>query len=370
MKSITEVLGSLQLLLPLDFDLQEVFESYLTKEHKGFLSLLRVVEPFVESFPEENQSMGRPSYSVLPFLRAALAKRYFKIVATSDLRARLLSDANLRQICGFENIPSAASFSRYMSYLADNASLEESLGEMVKDYYEGQLVNNVARDSTAISAREKPVDKKKEVKPLKHHKRGRPKKGQELKKKSPTVLEEQKALPLAEARGLLPTSCAWGCKKNSQGNLTYWKGYKLHLDVTEEGIPVSAIITGANVHDSQCAIPLERMTEQRINFRSTLMDSAYDAKSISQFVRGRGRIPIIDHNPRRKDLREAFDEATKEHYKKRSVVERANSHLKDWLLPEKLLVRGIKKVSFELMCGVICLAAIKILEQFILPSLI
>ncbi|HOW11484.1 MAG TPA: transposase [Rectinema sp.] len=100
-----------------------MFESYLTREHKGFLSLLRVVEPFVESFPEENQSMGRPSYSVLPFLRAALAKRYFKIVATSDLRARLLSDANLRQICGFENIPSAASFSRYMSYLADNASL-------------------------------------------------------------------------------------------------------------------------------------------------------------------------------------------------------------------------------------------------------
>ena len=40
MKSIEEVLGSLQLLLPFDFDLQEVFESYLTAEHKGFLSLL------------------------------------------------------------------------------------------------------------------------------------------------------------------------------------------------------------------------------------------------------------------------------------------------------------------------------------------
>jgi len=370
MKSISEVLSSLQLLLPLDFNLQDVFESYLTKEHKGFLSLLRVVEPFVESFPEGNQHMGRPSYSVLPFLRAALAKRYFKIGATSDLRLRLLSDANLRQICGFENIPSAASFSRYMSYLADKTSLEDSLGKMVKDYYEGQLVNNVARDSTAIGVREKPVNKKKDVKPLPQRKRGRPKKGQELKKKSPTVLEEQKALPLAEARGLLPTSCAWGCKKNSQGNLTYWKGYKLHLDVTEEGIPVSAIITGANVHDSQCAIPLERMTEQRINFRSTLMDSAYDAKSIFQFVQDRGRTPIIDHNPRRKPSREAFDEATKEHYKKRTVVERANSHLKDWLLPDKVLVRGSKKVSFELMYGVICLAAIKILEKSILPSLI
>ena len=101
-----------------------------------------------------------------------------------------------------------------------------------------------------------------------------------------------------------------------------------------------------------------------------IMDSAYDAKSIFQFVQDRGRTPIIDHNPKRKDSREAFDAVTKEHYKKRSVVERANSHLKDWLLPEKLLVRGIKKVSFELMCGVLCLAAIKILEQFISPSLI
>jgi hypothetical protein len=123
-RSSNEVLGSLQLLLPLDFDLQEIFESYLTKEHNGFLSLLRVVEPFVEMLPEGNQHIGRPSYSVLPFLHAALAKRYFKIVATSDLQLRLLSDANLRQICGFENIPSAASFSRYMSYLADNASIE------------------------------------------------------------------------------------------------------------------------------------------------------------------------------------------------------------------------------------------------------
>jgi len=64
---LSEVLGSLQLLLPLDFDLQEVPKSYLTKEHKGFLSLLRVIEPFVESFPEDNQHMGD---IYCPFLNA------------------------------------------------------------------------------------------------------------------------------------------------------------------------------------------------------------------------------------------------------------------------------------------------------------
>ena len=51
MKSTAEVLDSLQLLLPFDFDLQAVFESYLAAEHKGFLSLLLEIEPFVTSFP-------------------------------------------------------------------------------------------------------------------------------------------------------------------------------------------------------------------------------------------------------------------------------------------------------------------------------
>ena len=47
---------------------------------------------------------------------------------------------------------------------------------MVKDYYKDKSVDSVARDSTAISAREKPVNKKKDVKPLPQRKRGRPKK--------------------------------------------------------------------------------------------------------------------------------------------------------------------------------------------------
>jgi hypothetical protein len=41
MKSITEVLGSVQMLFDLDFDLQDAFEAYLTSEQKVFLSMLR-----------------------------------------------------------------------------------------------------------------------------------------------------------------------------------------------------------------------------------------------------------------------------------------------------------------------------------------
>ncbi|MBJ2355430.1 transposase [Sphaerochaeta sp. S2] len=143
---------------------------------------------------------------------------------------------------------------------------------------------------------------------------------------------------------------------------------KLHLDVTDSGIPVSTIVTGANVHDSQAAIPLERMTGQRIKHLYSLMDSAYDAKPIKDFIIGNGRVPIIDPNKRRKQQR-VLSPSEKQRFRIRSTVERSNSHLKDWLIPPKIMVRGTEKVSHCLMTGVLCLAAIKILQYCILPGI-
>ena len=52
-----------------------------------------------------------------------------------------------------------------------------------------------------------------------------------------------------------------------------------------------------------------------------------------------------------------MDPAMKQRYKICSTVERANAHLKDWLWPSKIIVRGYSKVNFTLMAGVnaICL---------------
>jgi len=59
----------------------------------------------------------------------------------------------------------------------------------------------------------------------------------------------------------------------------------------------------------------------------------------------------------------------KQRFKIRVAVERSNAHLKDWLLPSKIIVRGNKKINFCVMTGVLYLAAIKILQYFILPKL-
>jgi hypothetical protein len=44
MKTVTEIIGGDQTLLPLSFDIQRCFEEYLTDEHRRFISLLRVIE--------------------------------------------------------------------------------------------------------------------------------------------------------------------------------------------------------------------------------------------------------------------------------------------------------------------------------------
>ena len=78
----------------------------------------------------------------------------------------------------------------------------------------------------------------------------------------------------------LPRQCDIGVKKNSQGHEHCWRGYKLHLDVADGQVPISAVLTSASVHDSQVAIPLMTITSQRVVHLYELMDSAYDAGEI------------------------------------------------------------------------------------------
>jgi hypothetical protein len=139
----------------------------------------------------------------------------------------------------------------------------------------------------------------------------------------------------------------------------------LHLDVSDTGFPLTAVVTGANVHDSQFAIPMEQMTEEKVSFCYSLMDSGYDTQAIDGFIRSRGRIPAIDPNKRKDSGRPPLDPAKKERYKIRTTVERANSHLKDSLIPRSIYVNSYKKAFFVLMIVVVCLATIKYLQLFI-----
>jgi len=373
MKSIREILGDIQQVFDFDFDYRLVFDEKPTKEHLFFINILRILDPEKYLYIKARGKKGRPPKDRLAIYKSYIASKILQISTRPQLISRLLSDRNLRKICGFQSkkdIPSESVLSRSFSEYADEEISQKIHKAMIMEYVSPQLVGHISRDSTAIHTREKPVNTKKEVKDKKpKRKRGRPKKGEIIEPKEPTVIEKQIDKDPYKSLQELNLQAAWGCKKNSQGKRNHWKGYKLHLDVTDIGLPVTAMLTGANVYDNQVAIPMEKITEQKVTFLYSLMDSAYDAKTIKEYISSRGRIPVIDSNKRRGEKQE-FCPAKKERYKIRSVVERSNSHLKDWLFGSAIYVKGYKKVYQDIMLSVVVLTALKILQYIDKPAFI
>jgi hypothetical protein len=140
-------------------------------------------------------------------------------------------------------------------------------------------------------------------------------------------------------------------------------------------MPLAAILTSASLHDSQAAIPLMRLTGERVgSVLYEAMDSAYDAPLIDAASRQLGRIPLIDINPRRSSekLEEQRNRALLKtlglplaedvRYNERTTVERANARLKDEFGARTLRVRGHAKAMCHLMFGVCVLAADSLLR--------
>jgi transposase len=232
MKNIIEIPNGAQMLLGLSFDPDTLFEERLTADHRGFLAFLRVVEEHLPTMATAQSRFGRPRYDDVPFLRAYLAKHIYQIDKIELLQQRLQSDSNLRRICGFSRIPSEATFSRRLDCFSRIHLPEAMLARLVRQFYEGELVRVIARDSTSIRAQEKAYNKKKAVK-IKKHKCGLPRKDEVRQTPGPRRVLRQLRQGPGKSLFELDKQCSWGCKKSSQGKVQCTKGYTLHLDVTD-----------------------------------------------------------------------------------------------------------------------------------------
>ena len=171
----------------------------------------------------------------------------------------------------------------------------------------------------------------------------------------------------------LPKNCDLGGKKDSHGNTHYTRGYKLHWDVADGQIPISVVLTSASLHDSQVAIPLATMSTQRVTYCYELMDAGYEAQHIVEYSRQLGHVPIVDPKapggpksqakaiPMDTPKRE-LSPAQRERYKERTMVERANSRLKDEFGGRTVRVRGAAKVMAHLMFGVLALTVDQLMK--------
>jgi hypothetical protein len=332
----------------------------MTEAHLHLATVLEVVRIEDHVPPGWTQRYGRKRKDRRALARAFVAKVVYKIPANKVLIERLRVDKNMRVLCGWEyagQVPDRATFSRAFAEFAKSGLLDRVHESLVKHYLGDETVWHVSRDSTAIEAREKPV--RKEVNSGQSEpkgKRGRPKKSDGSPPADEKRLARQRRQTAREAIAELPRACDVGTKTDAKGHKMSWCGYKLHLDVVDGDIPVFALTTSASLHDSQSAIPMGKVTAERVTSLYDLMDKAYDARDIREFSVELGHVPIIDVNRRRgKAVPMEPDRARR--YRNRSSAERVNSRLKDDCGGRMVRVRGAPKVHTHLMFGVLVIFA-------------
>jgi hypothetical protein len=324
-------------------------------------------------------STGRPAKDRSALATAFMAKAILNLPTTRDLISRLQVDDALRQFCGWSTVravPHESKFSRAFAEFALTELPQQLHAAVIASTQKHRLIGHIARDSTAIPAREHFPETAKQKAAQRKAKKGQ--KAKKARKRSKFVqakaadrgtrLQRQRHQKLDRMVEDLPRQCDFGAKKNSQGSEQYWRGYKLHLDVADGQLPISALLTSASVHDSQVAIPLMTMTGQRVTHLYELMDSAYDAEAIHAHSRQLNHVPIIAIHPRRgtkksSQLPKVFPDrltpqlgwAQQQRYKTRTMSERVNARLKDEFGASQIRVRGAAKVMAHLMFGVLAL---------------
>jgi hypothetical protein len=363
----------------------------LTDPAKRLVATLEMI-PLARFVPSSRGWIGRPSKDRLAIASAFVAKAVYGFALTRQLLVALASDAQLRRICGWNEpwqVPHESTFSRAFDEFA-RMELPQFVHEtLIRETQKDRLIGHIARDSTAIEAGERfpetpaqaaekqaektaPCSPRKKGAPRGPHKRYKGGKRPYV-PKDDTRLARQREMKLPEMLADLPRECDLGGKKDSHGNNHYWRGYKLHWDVADGQIPISAVLTSASVHDSQVAIPLATMSTQRVTYCYELMDAAYDAHHIDEQSRQLGHVPIVDPKapggpksqakaiPMDKPKRE-LGMAQRERYKERTMVERVNGRLKDEFGGRSVRVRGAAKVMAHLMFGVLALTADQLMK--------
>ncbi len=302
---------------------------------------------------------GRPEHDRVALARSFVAKSVLNIGTTVGLIERLSGDRVLKRICGFDmyhSLPHESTFSRAFKEFADQGLANLIHEDLIKTHLGEELIGHNSRDATAIHAREKAVYVKKEDKPtVPKRPRGRPKKGEKRPPPERTRIERQLTQTLAQMMAELPKQCGIGSKCNAQGFNETWKGYKFHVDTACCGVPLSAILTSASMHDSQAAIPLALMTQSRVTNLYDLMDAGYCSEELREHSKNLGHIPLIDHNPRRGE-KKPFEPHEAQRYKTRSGAERTNARIKDEFGGRHITVRGHAKIFCHLMFGLIALS--------------
>ena len=236
------------------FDVLTAETGRLSEKAQLLIAVLEMI-PLSRQLPCARGWLGRPARDRHALAAAFLAKAVYGLETTRHLLARLRTDRQLRCLCGWTSgrqIPHESTFSRAFREFAETELPQRLHEALIRHTQQDRLVGHIARDSTAIVARER-FDTLAHHKPIARRQRGRPRKVERA--LSGRRLPRQRRQSLSEMLEELPRHCSLGVKKSSSGYQQYWHGYKLHLDVADGQVPISCLLTAAALHDSQVAIP-------------------------------------------------------------------------------------------------------------------
>lgn len=211
---------------------------------------------------------GRPGYPVRSMWRAWLCKYILSIRYNVELVERLHNSRKLRQLCGFEQVPSESTFCRFFNRLTH-----------FQDRVDKILINITAKISAYL-----------------------PNFGKVLAADS-TVYEtygnpDRKTVS-GDPRGDM--DAAWGYKHSSRAKgvdkVEYCFGYKVHAvaDALYE-IPLGFILTPANKNDNPLLPDIVNKVQQDHSWlkpAALIADRGYDSERNHRFLRDRQISPVI-----------------------------------------------------------------------------
>lgn len=276
---------------------------------------------------------GRPGYPIEVMWRTYVAGYYLNIPTFTGLIEELKRNPCLAYLCGIESaqdVPTKYAYCRFLKKLVAHTHLVEKccykLVRRLKRVLPG-FGRTWAIDSTAIHAYSRP----------------------------------RKAM-------ISDPEAGWGYEKDRYGNKRKFYGYRAHIiaDATykEYELPISLVVTPANVADSIVAPDLLRQTKSRIRSlhpKHVIGDPGYDSKAVHEEIVALRAAPIIKLNPRGQGVgsvatgrgyrlypRVPLDpKRWQKHYNKRTAVERVNSRLKEFAKLDNLKVRGLAKIQLH-----------------------
>lgn len=345
----------------------------LCPEYKRLVTILETVR--IEDHLYRSFQLGRPPKDRIAMARSFIAKVVLKLPFTKQLVHLLKKDKQLQVICGWDtnrNIPSESKFSRAFKEFSIINLPDRVHQAFIKELYVDRVIEHTIKDSTNIEVREKGVKKPpaKERRKEKDKERRRKKRAGE-----PNLREQQLNEPdLKKLLDNLPKQCDKGMKKNPRGFHTFWTGYKLHANVDDNGIPLTAILTSASCNDCEVAIPLAVKTSKLVSNLYDLMDAAYDYPEIKEHSRSLGHVPIIDKCSRSASQKKEKEDEKKRQkilnfelpedrrYKERWPKESFNGFFKDYCGGHRIYYRGFAKVNCHVFFGLLTATVILLLK--------